>query len=252
MMSKGIINELNFVELFNNKIVKNLSKNAKELLYALFDNIDDNDIVICWKNKYLEKSDIKIKIKNNIKGISIKTGNECSMHQENKYKFYAYLNKIGVEEETIDMLDKFMIGKINNQKVDAKTYILNNVTDITKIKQVFNKYYIKNKLILRFIFQGTENQMYDCMAIIYGTPQNFIWATNSEVLQYLLKYENNVNYINISNLNIKCYDRNLKGNPKHEKKVDDIQVKWYSLKEDILYITKIREAEKLRTQNKIK
>ena len=187
-ISKGIENELNFVDMFHNKIIKDLPSNAQELIYQIFNNVDENSRLICWKSKYLEKSDIKIKINGNIKGISIKSGNECSMHQENKYQFYKYLNKLGIDKDIIKKFDDFMIGIHNGQKVNAKTYIANNTYSIKILKQIFNSFYIKNKLLIRFIFQGTENQEYDCQALIYGEPKNFIWATNNELLPYLLKY----------------------------------------------------------------
>ena len=247
MISKGIKNELKFAQIFNNKRIKDLPINYQELILKIFNNVDSNSKIECWKSKYLEKSDIKIKINNNVKGISIKTGNECSMHQENKYQFYNFLSKIGIDIEIINKFDNFMLGYLNGQKVDAKTYINANIQDINMIKKSLNNYYIKNKLLIRFIFQGTERQQYDCTALIYGTPDNFLWATNNELMSYLQKYkENDQTYITISALNIKCYDRNLTNNPKRSEKSNDIQVKWYSIKEDLLYITKIREAKKIK------
>ncbi len=246
-ISNGIQNELKFVNMFNNKTIKDLPQNAQELIYKIFNNVNSNSKITCWKSKYLEKADIKIKINDNIKGVSIKTGYECSMHQENKYQFYNFLNTIGVDKETIEILDNFMNGIYQGKKVNAKTYISYHIDDIKLLKDILNNYYIKNKLLIRFIFQGTEKQSYDCNALIYGTPSEFIWATNDEILEYLLKYkDNNPLYLTVSALNIKCYDRNLKNNPNRTKKEEDIQIKWYTLKEDLLYINKIREAKKIK------
>ncbi len=245
LMNIGIQNEINFAKIIDRKKLKNLSYNMQELIRELFSNIDDDTIVECWRSKYYEKADIKIKINNIVKGISIKTGHNCSMHQESKLSFYNYLRKIGVEESVIIDFDNFMNGKVNNKKVDAKTYINANIDSIKRIKKSFNSYYIKANLIFRFIFQGIDKERYGCEAIIYGTPDNFIWATKNEIAKFLIEYpENNLNYINSGALYIKCYNRNLKNNIHKIKKQDDIQVKWYTLENDILYISKIREANK--------
>ena len=121
-----------------------------------------------------------------------------------------------------------MIGKINGKKVNSEAYIEKNREKIEELKEAFNDYYIKINLLIRFIFQGTEVQNYDCDAIIYGTPKSFIWATKNEVLKHLIEFiPQETRYINISALNIKCYDRNLRNNPRRKECQDKIQVKWY-------------------------
>ena len=95
---------------------------------------------------------------------------------------------------------------------------------------------------MRFLFQGTDKNKYGCDAIILGTPNNFIWATKDEILKYLSEYyETKSNYINISRLNIKCYDRNLRNNKYREKKQNDIQVKWFTIYDDIKAISNNRD-----------
>ncbi len=243
----GIQNEINFKKYFDNKKVKDLSKNAQKLIFSIFNNVSLDSEIDCWRSKYLEKSDIKIKINGIVKGISIKSGHRCSMHQENKQRFYDFLTDIGVDNKIISDFDKFMVGKINNVKVDAETYIEQFSQDIDNIRKCFNAYYIRNQLFIRFIFKGIELQKYHCVALIYGTPGNFIWATNSEILEYLNSFPSfSSNFINVGALNIKCYDRNLQNKPSRRCKEDDIQVKWYTLERDLLYLTKIREADEIR------
>ncbi len=243
-MQKGIKNEYRFVYYFNNKKIKQLSKEAQQLLYTIYDgdNLTDDTSIECWRSKYNEKADIKIRINNIIHGISIKTGKQCSMHQENKYSFYKFLSKIGVPNPIITNFNNFMLGIINNEKVKGNIYIQKYSQEINQIIDIFNKYYIKTNLIIRFIFQGSENQLYDCDAIIYGTPNNFLWASKDEILSYLINTPTKLTgCINISNLNIKCYNRNLKNDISNMTKENDIQVKWYTLEEDLTEITENRK-----------
>lgn len=241
-MQEGIKNEYNFVKYFNNKKISDLPETGQDLLKSIYGNVDSEVKIKCWRSNYYEKADIKLKINNIVKGISIKTGQACSMHQENKYKFYKYLQKIGIEDPTIKKFDDFIVGKINNQKVDTKTYVKYMKKDIIEINQEINKLYAKISLISRFLFLGTENQSYSCEAIIYGTPYNFIWATKDEIFKYLIeKSQNSDEYVNVSTLNIKCYDRNLTNDPKRHEREKDIQVKWVTITSDLQKIIETRE-----------
>lgn len=240
-MQKGIQNEIDFKNLLDHKKVYQLPKDIQKMLFFVFENITLKSTVYCWRSKYQEKADIKIRINNIIKGISIKSGNYCSMHQEHIDKFYPFLLKIGVDEYIIKIFDNYMKGIINGIRVSSEEYILKNTKEINLLKRKFNEYYTKINLINRFIFQGTEIQKYDCDVLIYGTPLNFMWATKNEILKYLVEYEyTNKFFINISALNIKCYDRNLKNIPSKKVGQDNIQIKWCSIKEDFELITKLR------------
>lgn len=242
-MQKGFENEKKFAKIIDNKRVNQLSSIFKDILYSLFTDVNENDYVECWQSKYYEKADIKLRINDEIKGISIKSGKYCSMHQEATNTFYPFLKKIGIDNRIIDKFEMYMQGFVKGKRVDAITYIFNNYKDIQKISEKFNEYYIKTNLILRFIFLGTEKQSYGCDAIIYGTPDNFLWATKNEILEYLINYQKgDTVYIKFSAFNIKNYDRNLRNNHSRISKQKDIQVKWYTIKEDLKNIEKIRKS----------
>ncbi len=251
-MKEGFENEKNFAYYFNNKKVQDLPPKAKDLIYAIFSNIQENDLVLCWCSKYLEKADIKIKINGIVKGISIKSGQQCSMHQEKIESFNKFLLRIGVEEQIILKFTRFIYGKINNKKVDTKTYINHFSNEIEEIKKSFNSYSNKIHLITRFIFHGTELQLYDCDALIYGVPNDFCWATKNEILKYLIDYPNmNTNFLNVSLLNIRCYDRNITNDLNRKNKENKIQVKWLTLPRDIAYISKLREANSIKNSTEL-
>lgn len=242
-MQKGIENEKNFAEFLDNKRICDLPIEFQYLIFAIFKNIDSNIRIECWKSNFYEKADIKIKINNEIKGISIKTGHYCSMHQEKTDLFYKFLTKIGVEKKIIEKFEEFMLGYIKGKKVSSVIYIEKYPKDIKLIRDSFNEYYIKTNLILRFLFQGTENQKYDCDAIIHGTPSHFLWATKNEILKYLIEYNTpETTHLNFSALHIKNYDRNLIERKGKEK---EIQVKWDSIEKDLKSIKNKRNLAEI-------
>jgi len=245
-MKSGFANEQAFVDILDNKKVNQLSQRLQELIFSIFKNIEPDSRIDCWKSNYFEKADIKIKINNEIKGISIKTGHFCSMHQETTEKFYCFLTKIGVEKNIIEKIENYMEGYVNGKRVNSKTYIEHNREDIKLVYNVLNEYYIKANLIIRFLIQGTESQNYDCEVILHGTPEYFLWATKNEILKYLMEYPTKeMNYLNFSALNIKCYDRNLRNNPNRIEKQKEIQIKWYSIEDDLKNIMKMRKITEI-------
>lgn len=241
-MQKGFKNEIDFKRLIDNKKLEDLPKNVQNLILSLFNkNLSLQTKVECWQSKYLEKADIKIRINNIIKGVSIKSGNNCSIHQEHIEKITPFLQKIGLEDKKIKILQDFLNGIIRKEKVSGKEYIEEHKEDIELLTESLNNYYIKVNLLIRFIFQGTETQRYDCDAIIFGTPSKFIWATKSEILKYLMDKDiQKTKQIYISNLSLKCYDRNLRHANLKKNKENNIQIKWYSIEKDLLYLTNER------------
>ncbi len=244
-MQKGFINEKKFAKMLDKNKIKELNANIQDLIYAIFIDVGEDDIVECWTSKYFEKADIKIKINNEIKGVSIKTGKYCSMHQESTDSLYPFFRRIGIDERIINKLDNFLIGEVDGKRLDAITYIFHNYDEIKMIKETLNNYYIKVNLILRFLFQGTEKQKYGCDAIIYGVPNKFTWATKEEILEYLVNYDNNHEvYLKFSALNLKSYDRNLRNNEMRKTKQNEIQIKWCTINADLENIKKLRVSNK--------
>lgn len=249
-MQYGFQNEINFAKYLDHKKYSQLSKDYKELIKALFAEVDNNSKIDCWRSQRKEKADIKIKVNNEVKGISIKIGHNCSVHQENSESLFRFFDKIGVENKVITYIRKFLEGYSNGVRVDAISYIERNEDEIEKIKNSLNQYYIKANLIIRFLFLGTEKQNYDCDAIIYGKPEKFLWATKSEIFHYLLECETpKVQRINFGSLSLKSYDRNLRNNPLRRAKEKDIQIKWYTIEKDMLIIKELRDNYEKNLKN---
>ena len=110
-MNNGYQNEYDFVKLFNNKYLNELDQNSIQFLYELFgEKIKNDESIISWKNKMVQKADIFIKYKNNVKGISLKCGNSNSMHHEQIQEFKRYLEKLRIPYDTIDKYVSYHYG----------------------------------------------------------------------------------------------------------------------------------------------
>ena len=90
----------------------------------------------------------------------------------------------------------------------------------------------------------------DADAIIHGTPDDFLWATKSEIINYLIKYpDGNTVNVKVGPLFIQCRNRNLKKESNAIYAEEYIQVKWYCINRDLYFITKNRNNQKKQLQN---
>lgn len=238
-MNNGKQNEFDFVLMFNGKKVKELDPNSYELIHDIFNNIDDNSVIKSWRNHYKQKTDVMIKIENIIKGISIKTGSKNSVHVEPLSSFVRFLEENGVPFNVIDMYLKYHFADGTNdgtgeKRIGSDDYKLIHFNDIRIINEYFNKEKIICKAIDRFIIYG-NNSNYSIDAICLGEPNNYVWITRNDIIK-IIKYRTKdiSSGVHFSCLFCQPQARNLNNNPLYEKKRYCVQIKWYSLFDDII------------------
>lgn len=94
----GYLTEQCIVNYLNGKKVKNLNIMYLEMIENLFENINQEDRIISWKNPFFQKIDLFIKINDEIKRISVKSGIKNSVHVEPISKFIHFLIENNVEK----------------------------------------------------------------------------------------------------------------------------------------------------------
>lgn len=235
----GFKNEFDFVLSLNGKKVKELNPMLKDLITNLFGNIDDESIIKCWKNHYKQKSDIFVKINNIMKGISIKLGYKNSVHVEPISSFIHFLIENNIPKDIIIEYLKYHYadGTTNGSgenRISSEEYKNKYPSKIKLINKYFNNEVLLFKVIDRFILQG-NNYKFRIDALISGTPDNFVWLNQNQIIDILIRNKNfESNGIHFSKLFIQPEARNLNYNKFHENKRYCIQIKWYSLSDDII------------------
>jgi len=187
----GIENEIEFVKYLNGKRVSEVHPIFQELFQNLFPNISNLDTISAWKNPSPQKTDIYIKIKRNLKRISIKKGIKNSVHVEPISEFVHFLIKNHVEKEVIKEYLKYHYadGTTNGtgeKRFSIAEYKIDHEKEIAMINKAFNEEKILEKAIERFILTG-RNDTYTIDVIIYGVVNDFIWITKEEIKSIILK-----------------------------------------------------------------
>ena len=238
-MINGVENEYEFVLLLNTKKIEELDINTQEMIYSIFNNVSALQTIKAWRNHYKQKTDVMIKIGNTIKGISIKKGSRNSVHVEPIGEFVKFLRKNKIPEAIIKKYLEYhyadgSIDGSGKNRINSFEYRYNHMENINLINKYLNNKHIIKKAIERFVLKGT-NSIYEIDAICIGEANDYLWMTKKQIKEIL---ENNSNLdssgIHISSLFIQPQTRNLNYNRLYESKRHCVQIKWYSIFDDIM------------------
>ena len=119
-------------------------------------------------------------------------------------------------------------------RISSEEYKKNHKRDIEIINDFINDGKIIEKAVDRFILFG-NNSKYSIDAICLGNPNDYLWITKKDIINILkLKPLTESTGVHFSSLFCQPQTRNLNYNPMYEKKRYCVQIKWYSLFDDII------------------
>lgn len=238
-MINGYQNEHEFSKYLNGRRVKFLNPLFKKMIFTLFDNVVDNDIIRTYIDYENRKYDLVIKVNNEIKKISIKKGFKNSVHVEGIYSFVKFLKDCNLSNEVIDEYLKyhFADGSTDGNgryRVSAEKYKEINQWKVDYINEKFNNEKIIRKIVYRFILQGrNSNDLID--GLIYGNVDDFMFLTSNDIMNMIINkkdiYSTGVHF---SSLTCQPMNRCLNYNKVYESKRYCVQIKWYNLLDEAI------------------
>lgn len=241
-MDDGFTNETNILNALNNTYFKDLNNNLKEVIRYLDDTIDDNEIIHCFKKAGINKTDLVITFNNNEYNLSVKKGSGNSVHQEKVEDFIVYLeNNFKINVDLSNSIRFFIwgdgtldgTGEFHN-RLSANQIKKQYPQCIMKLNSFFNDH--KKVLIERFLFYGSKSEV-NPHYIYYGTVNRGIIVSSKDILDWLINDEDlSNNSVKIGKLTFQAWNRNLNGGNKSENKRGVIQIKWGSIKDDLIKI----------------
>lgn len=128
-------------------------------------------------------------------------------------------------------------GTNNNtgiERISAEEYKKDHQEEIDRINQELIK--VNKFLITRFLIKTDINYQVPVDVIILGYANDFIWATKDEIINYLSNKKIESTGVQVGGLFLQNWDKNLRYNPKYERCREYVQIKWYSLFDDIIFI----------------
>ena len=198
---------------------------------------------------YPQKTDIFIRINGVMKGISIKKGMKNSVHVERITDFIHFLIDNKVDKEIVIQYLKYHYadGSINGtgkKRLSCEEYKIHNQSEIDSINKAINNEKILRQAIEKFVIKGNNSDFY-IDAMIYGTVDDFLWITKKDVMDIILSKRNDYSTaVHFGPLVCQPKNRCLNFNSKYEKDRFCVQLKWYSLFDDIIEYINIKEMNK--------
>lgn len=243
-MLRGYIIEKEFELSLNRKRFKEVNLLFKDMINNLYGDVSPNSIIYAYCPAGKKKADLKVKINGVTKNFSIKTGAKNSVHLEHMNTFMDYMGSIGLNFFWKWRFKKYHYadGTSNGsgrKRLSVAEYKKGHSFDINCINSIINKDDMLLKSINRFIFDGRLGGT--CDVILYGEPDDFLWVTKSEVVSYIKNNKFKSSAIHFGPLTIQPWTRNLNFTEKREYQRHYIQLKWYSLFDDIIQIMSRRD-----------
>ena len=245
-MTKGYKNECDFAKSINNKKYSELNDNIKTFIKFIFNDIKDNDILVCKRYKTYDKADVYIRLNNIIKNISIKSGIRVSVHAEPINSFVDFLQKMNFRKSIIEFLllyhyGDFTLDGSGKIRLPASELKERYEKEIKIMNKYFNHKNIIKKFVIRCLFEGISKQN-QADYIYYGNPLNGIYASKEELINYFCNNKaGEIKAPHFSSITYQNWNRNIIYNPKLESHRYYCQFKWPSIIEDL---KKIREINK--------
>lgn len=244
MKNNGKKIELEFVLKLNNHFYNELNLNLKKFIFFVFKDIDYTNKIYCKKLNNHQKADICISIGNITKYISLKSGNQNSVHVEKINDFKKFLTNEGINQTMINNLllyhfgDNTLIGN-GEKRYNAEECKIKYKKEIFKFNKYINDSKILTKIIERFLLIGINSSNKYVDVIYYGDIDIGIWCTNKELLNFCNKHKSM--FINTPHFSVFTYQnwcRNISLSKKSESHRNYLQIKWFSILSDINKIRK--------------
>lgn len=235
----GYQNEIEIRNELNKKYIFELNLMYRSFIEDIFDNVKDEDFILCWVDFNKKKYDIVISINNEKKYVSIKKGMKNSVHVEGISSFIHFLIENGIKREIIIEYLKYHYadGTTNGtgkERVSAEIYKKENQEKIDNINTHLNNEKLLIKASERFVLKGRNSNIY-IDVLLFGVSDDFIWIKREDIIKVILEKKNTYSSaVHFGPLTIQPVDRCLNYNPKFEKKRFCVQLKWYNLADDII------------------
>ena len=176
-----------------------------------------------------------------------------SVHIETIDNFIKFLRLCDIKEEIITEYLKYHYADettngTGKNRLSSKEYKNNHQKEIDKINIALNTENTLISALNRFVILG-RNSYYPIAAIVWGTPEDFLYLKIEDIkninIKHLKDYKTGPH---IGNLFIQPQNRCINKNPKYEDARHIVQIKWYSLFDDIIENLNDKVLEKKKVE----
>lgn len=239
-LNDGFVNEEELKDYINNNQYNQYNNNIKSFLKFLFqDKFNPALPFIAQKEGGTAKPDLLVEHNGIEKHISIKKGSGNSVHQEKIEVFFPYFEEI-LGHNLLNNLKLFHYGDDTINDTGAHRYNAAECKEryskeISELNASINDPEILPLFLDRFLFIGNASTLI-VDAIYYGTIEDGLWATQKEVLNYILSHNFSLSAVHFGPLTYQVWGRNENRTAAHPDRRYVMQIKWGSIVNDLSQI----------------
>ena len=200
----GSFKELELAKSFNKKRYSKLPKNLKNVINNMYGSIEDNALIHCKQLEGTMKPDLEFEIKGEKHYVSMKSGSNGIVHQENIFQLCEHLKVIGISEYTIDTIQYFHFGDGtldgSGKKRYQYRYLINWLAKRIKYANFelnANRKFVMH-IVNRCIFKGTDPNNILAEFVYNGDKEYGVIVSRKHILMHV----KNNKYSYMDNLHI--------------------------------------------------
>lgn len=244
--NEGNLVEQEVIYELNNRKIKDLSNNMRNLMRCLFGVLDNEFIVKCYKVDDINKTDFVIEYNNQKKNVSMKSGKAVVIHNEILENFINFLKEEGISQKTLDTICLFHYGDgtvdgsnpENRKKYgDVSLELKERIKEANK--ELNNNMDFVLKVMHRCLFKGSQETNIEADCIYFGDKDYGIVATQRQFVKSVSRGAFHFfDHLHIGRIFIRPDARYVGKEITHERKRNRIIAYWPHLREDIEYMSK--------------
>ena len=238
-INQGFEHEYALVRATNEKKVKDLNPFLQDTIRTIFKEIKDEDIIYSKLCNRFAKPDISIKINDNIKYLSIKSGRTNSAHFEKIREFIVFLESLDISKETIETILLFHYGDGTIDGSGEKRMLFDELFPIMhqriqKANQELNTKELTEIFLDRFVFDGVKKSYLSVDYIYYGDINYGVVCSKYDIKRFVLNRNyNHIRTLHFGPLTFQPFLRDIDFKSHNPQKREYMQIKWHYILSDL-------------------
>lgn len=183
----GLHNEEDLIHYLNGKRLAVLNEKWKQHISAMFPFIVPEDVIYARKfPDHKAKPDIIIRVRHTCVYVSVKSGKNPSIHQEDFFAFSRFLSRNSVDKRTLRIIQFYHFGetkKLNNNGVPFTREELQEQFSeyILWANNQLNRLSLIDAVINRAVIRGADSRRTAIDYLYYGSLQEGILLSREEI-----------------------------------------------------------------------
>lgn len=204
---EGLMNETEIINHLNCMMFEELDLKWQNHIKVMFPFVTDKDMIYARPfPDHQAKPDAIIKVRNTCEYLSIKSGRNPSVHQEDFFAFQNFMKKLNISKSVLRTIYFFHFGETKKLNNNGKPF------SKEELEEKYGKYFenASNKLntdeiikavIKRTVIKGANPTRTGITYLYYGNVEKGFLLSKEDIYSLILNYKENKSSIHFGGLN---------------------------------------------------